>query len=618
MTTGKDLLHKTLDVLTDTLLNSRAPQGHWRGLLSSSSLSTATAVFALSTVDKEKYKSLTSKGLNWLIDNQNQDGGWGDTVMSVSNISTTMLCWSVLAIAENSSRCEQAVAKAESWLTDFAGGLEPAVLAKALDLQYGKDRSFSAPILTMCALAGRLGNAENAWRLIKPLPFELALCPHQLFKWLRLPVVSYALPALIAIGQANYFHRKPKNPFAWALRHLARRKTLDVLQNIQPQNGGFLEATPLTAFVVMSLAGSSKKDNEVVRKGTQFLTDSARNDGSWPIDTDLAIWVTTLSVNALAANSDFQKVLSSQERRAICNWLLASQYHHVHPYTHAAPGGWAWTDLPGAVPDADDTAGALIALRNLSLLDDDVTQAVITGIKWLIGLQNHDGGIPTFCRGWSALPFDRSAPDITAHTVAGMGVWFDDLSAGLQKQVDKSIKKSLAYLQRIQREDGSWIPLWFGNQSVTKQENPVYGTSRVLSGLSRLPKRFSAAYLPMIHKGEQWFLSIQNQDGGWGGAESVNSTVEETALSVDALAGLLPNVIPTTAGNTKFPLHNKAVQTAISQGVSWLIDKTKAGVSVNPSPIGLYFARLWYYEQLYPVIFATAALQKVKNLYIAT
>ncbi|MHC4640790.1 MAG: prenyltransferase/squalene oxidase repeat-containing protein [Planctomycetota bacterium] len=614
MTKDKNSLHKTLKVLTDTLLKSRVPQGHWRGRLSSSALSTATAVFALSTVDKEKYTSLTDKGLIWLIENQNRDGGWGDTVMSASNISTTMLCWSALAIADESSHCEQAIAKAESWLADFAGGVEPAVLAKALDLQYGKDRSFSAPILTMCALAGRLGDAENAWRLIKPLPFELALCPHRLFKWLRLPVVSYALPALIAIGQANYFHRKPKNPLVKTLRHLARRKTLDVLQNIHPQNGGFLEATPLTAFVVMSLAGSSKKDNEVVRKGTQFLTDSARNDGSWPIDTDLAIWLTTLSVNALAANSDFQKVLSSQERRAICNWLLASQYHHIHPYTHAAPGGWAWTDLSGAVPDADDTAGALIALRNLGLLNDDVTQAVIAGIKWLVELQNHDGGIPTFCRGWSALPFDRSAPDITAHTVAAMGVWFDDLPAGLQKQVDKSIKNSLAYLQRIQREDGSWIPLWFGNQAAPNQENSVYGTCRVLTGLCHLPKRFSAAYLPMMQKGGKWLLSIQNQDGGWGGAESVGSTVEETALSVDALAGLLLKGIQTTAGNTKFPLHNEALQSTISQGVSWLIDNTKAGVSVNPSPIGLYFARLWYYEQLYPVIFAASALQKVKNL----
>ena len=628
MAMDKNSLDNTLAALTDRLLQARVSKDHWRGRLSSSALSTAAAVFALSTVDKTKYESLISKGLNWLIDNQNGDGGWGDTILSVSNISTTMLCFSALALAERSHRSEQAVAKAESWLADFVGGLEPGVLrkstwgrlmaeplrlAEAVSLQYGKDKSFSAPILTMCALAGRLGNAEKAWRLVKPLPFELAICPHQLFKWLRLPVVSYALPALIAVGQAHYYHRKPINPVARALRHLSRHKTLNVLKNLQPQNGGFLEAAPLTAFVVMGLASSAQKDNEVVLKGTQFLIDSARDNGSWPIDTDLAIWLTTLSVNALAANPDFQNVLSLQERTAVRNWLLASQYRYIHPYTHAAPGGWAWTDLPGAVPDADDTAGALIGLRNLGLLENSdeqraTSKAVIAGIKWLMGLQNHDGGIPTFCRGWSALPFDRSAPDITAHAIGAMGVWFDELPAELQRQMDKSIKKALNWLQRVQRKDGSWVPLWFGNQFASNQENPLYGTSRVLSGLCHLPKRFISAYSQMMQKGAGWLLSNQNQDGGWGATESVSPTIEETALSVDALAAV----------STKSPVPAEAVRSAISQGVSWLIENTKAGASVKPSPIGLYFARLWYYEQLYPLIFATSALQKVQNMGIVT
>ena len=34
------------------------------------------------------------------------------------------------------------------------------------------------------------------------LPFELACLPHRLLRFLRLPVVSYAVPALVAIGQA--------------------------------------------------------------------------------------------------------------------------------------------------------------------------------------------------------------------------------------------------------------------------------------------------------------------------------------------------------------------------------------------------------------------------------
>ena len=54
--------------------------------------------------------------------------------------------------------------------------------------------------------------------------------------------------------------------------------------------------------------------------------------------------------------------LSDEQQHRTRAWLLAQQHRQVHPYTRAAPGGWAWTDLSGGVPDADDTSGALLAL----------------------------------------------------------------------------------------------------------------------------------------------------------------------------------------------------------------------------------------------------------------
>jgi squalene-hopene/tetraprenyl-beta-curcumene cyclase len=630
-------LEETLKALKERLMQARLPEGCWEGRLSGSALSTATAVFALSVVDKTKYDSLIRKGLDWLIENQNSDGGWGDTVSSLSNISTTMLCWSALAIAEQSNRYAEAVAKAESWLVDFAGSLEAGALTEAVDKQYGRDRSFSAPILTMCALAGRLGEPRQAWRRIKPLPFELAMLPHTLFKWLRLPVVSYALPALIAVGQTCYHHRRPINPIARVVRRLSRRRTLHVLRGIQPENGGFLEAAPLTAFVVMSLASSGERENDVVSKGVEFLVRSVREDGSWPIDTNLATWVTTLSVNALAAAPEWRQgqgpadgVLPACEREKIRRMLLESQVRCEHPYTHAAPGGWAWTALPGAVPDADDTAGALIALHNLGPPDEVVTGSAIAGIRWLLGLQNSDGGIPTFCRGWTNLPFDRSAPDLTAHALAAFAVWADSIPPVVQGRVGfrQAIRKGLDYLEHAQKQDGCWVPLWFGNQSAAadqsapNQENPVYGTAKVLTGLHQsfdrlrtpLPSEFASAYAPMLEKAAKWLVSVQNSDGGWGGDKSVASSIEETALAVDALAELLLSLSSVTFGAGQASPSSQAIQSAVSRGVSWLIEHTGKGTSVEPSPIGLYFAKLWYFEDLYPVIFTVSALQKVKNL----
>src|SRR4029077_15266961 len=136
--------------------------------------------------------------------------------------------------------------------------------------------------------------------------------------------------------------------------------------------------------------------------------------------------------------------------------------------THAAPGGWAWTNLPGGVPDADDTAGALLALRLLGIPDGeprkDVLGAALAVTTWLLDIQNRDGGIPTFCRGWGALAFDRSTPEITAHALHAWNVWYPHFDETLRRDLQARCKRAVKFLAASQRSDGSWIPLWFGNE----------------------------------------------------------------------------------------------------------------------------------------------------------
>src|SRR5215831_7731173 len=86
-------LEKTYQTARAALLAERTPEGHWVGELSASALSTATAVSALALVQRHtapagRFDALIAGGVRWLADHQNADGGWGDTVKSVSNIST--------------------------------------------------------------------------------------------------------------------------------------------------------------------------------------------------------------------------------------------------------------------------------------------------------------------------------------------------------------------------------------------------------------------------------------------------------------------------------------------------------------------------------------------------
>ncbi len=597
-----DISHQRLSAAERTaceaLLCERNEAGTWVGELSTSALSTATATLALHLYSvsghagerAEEIERLVESGRNWLVEQQNADGGWGDTALSFSNISTTMLAHATLAAvsetrpaesedrqAESEDRQAEVMVGAESYI-ERAGGVD-AVLAR-----YGSDRTFSVPILTHCALAGTVD-----WRSVIALPLELAALPAGFYKTVRLPVVSYALPALIAIGLVRFHSRPPRNPLAWLVRRLARGRVLRVLESIQPTNGGFLEAAPLTSFVTMSLVGCGLADHRVTHKAVDFLVDSVRADGSWPIDTNLATWVTTLSVNALGDR------LPQQQRSVIRSWLLGQQYREVHPYTNADPGGWAWTDLPGGVPDADDTPGAMLALLEGGAGESaEVSESIEAGSGWLLSLQNRDGGWPTFCRGWGTLPFDRSSQDITAHVLRAL-MAAEAVNPEVATRFQQPIRRGFEFLEQRQRGDGAWVPLWFGNQHVAEDENPVYGTARVLEAWWAAGRQDQEP----AARAREWLAGAQNSDGGWGGDADTVSSVEETALAVQALLGRGQDT-------TGLPIGEKQA----AAGVEWLIERVENGTWIKSQPIGFYFARLWYFEKLYPMIFTVAALRR--------
>lgn len=616
------------------LLAERGSYGHWEGRLASSPLSTATAISALVLAEQhgrrvgndnfitEIYQSDLSEqviaSLYWLARQQNDDGGWGDTDKSLSNIATTMLVRAAFHLTGVPAKYADLLERADRYVEKHGG-------VAGLLRRYGKDKTFAVPILTNCALADLV-----PWRAVPALPFELACLPQSFYRFLKLPVVSYAIPALVAVGQARYYHKKPANPIARWIRSRAIQPSLEVLQRVQPESGGFLEATPLTSFVVMSLASIGLAEHRVTRRGIEFLLASVRADGSWPIDTNLATWNTTLAVNALGNAPDGLATSTlGPSASGLLDWVLDCQQREIHPYTGTPPGGWAWTDLSGGVPDADDTPGALLALstwrRQSDTIDcERIRAAAVAGVRWLLDIQNRDGGWPTFCRGWGYLPFDRSGSDLTAHVIRALLAWRGNLVAAnhrddetptirlakieesdssdvrqLDARIDVAVDRGLGYLAASQRADGSWTPLWFGNQFDVNEQNPIYGTAKVLLAY----RDFGLLGSEPARRGLAWLAAVQQADGGFGGGPAAtekgfsqqSSCVEETALATEALLAAR---------------GESSLQVAAEKGLVWLIAAVEEGRHRESSPIGFYFAKLWYYEALYPIIFTVSALSQ--------
>jgi squalene-hopene/tetraprenyl-beta-curcumene cyclase len=164
----------------------------------------------------------------------------------------------------------------------------------------------------------------------------------------------------------------------------------------------------------------------------------------------------------------------------------------------------------------------------------------------------------------------------------------------------RAVSRGFDFLEKRQDPSGCWYPLWFGNQDRADEENPVYGTAKVLLAYADYERGDEPC-----RRGLGYLVEHQNPDGGWGGGPSVpyrvasaasaeqGSSVEETAWALEALlsCGSMMDLKPT-----------------IMRALDWLVSATMNDCALTPWPIGFYFAKLWYHERLYPQIAATAAL----------
>ena len=590
---NSDAISQKYNELLQTLLSERNSEGFWSGRLSTSALATAVGIVALKVSASSADRQRTDDGFAWLCRNINSDGGFGDTSESLSNVSTTLLCYAAVSYCQTDNNGLFTLKAMEKWLSEKGITIDSGSVTVSILKFYGNDYTFSLPILSMLILCEVI--PASSVEKIPRLPFELTLLPSSFYRFLNLRVVSYALPALIGVG--IYLHRNRKKGFLrrGVIRDRFVKPSVNKLTGLVPDSGGFLEAIPLTGFVSMCLIASGESDNIIVSKGLEFLRVQQRDDGGWPIDTDLSTWVTTLSVKALGGQ--ISQALTNDEIEKLRNHLLNLQYTARHPFNDAKPGGWGWTSYSGSVPDADDTPGAILALLEMYSGSQEEIIAIENGCNWLIDLQNNDGGFPTFCRGWGKLPFDRSCADLTGHALLALlktaEILQRDISPIILAKVDRSILKATGYLTKHQSDDGSWLPLWFGNQFTGDKTNPVYGTAKVGIYLSdclafqRPEREFMNRLTRLVNKARVYLLTQQNADGSWGGGKGVPGTIEETSLAVSALV----------AG------HNEAC----GRGVKWLGKQEK----ITSAPIGLYFALLWYDEKMYPLIYYTEALRRI-------
>lgn len=367
----------------------------------------------------------------------------------------------------------------------------------------------------------------------------------------------------------------------------------------------YMTSTFLMIFALLSLKYPPR--HGVIQKAMAGLSDMIfpLTQGAHLQETTSTVWDTSLILTALTKGGVFFdhaaikkgiNYLLSKQHRKWGDWYLRN------PYT--IPGGWGFSDSNTINPDVDDTLQSLEAIA-------PAVQAGLAqvewerGLRWLLSMQNEDGGWPAFERNTNkawlrVLPYrdgktiwgDPSTADLTGRVLLFLG-------SHLHWTIDRpEVRRAWSWLYHRQRMDGSW----FGRWGISY----IYGTWAALKGLT-------AVGVPItnisVQKGIRFLLNKQRSDGGWG--ESCYSDVEQRFISLS----FSTPVQTAWALDALIACHDQPIP-AIEKGIARLLElmeERKPAAWSYPTGAGLtgqFYINYHSYPYVWPLITLAHYLDK--------
>ena len=629
-----EALEASIAAATRAVLAARQADGHWVFELEADATIPAEYVLLRHYLGEPVDTVLEGKIANYLRRVQGAHGGWPLVHDGDFDMSASVKAYFALKMMGHSPDAPHMM-RAREAIRSRGGAIHSNVFTRVMLAMFGVMK----------------------WRSVPVIPVEIMLLPlwfpfhiNKMSYWARTTVVPLLVLAALkprarnadAIDLDELFlqpphsigmtAKAPHQSWGWFLFFRGLDSVLRALEPLSPKKLRTRAIDAAVAFIEERLNGedglgaiyppianaimmydalgkpADYPSRAVTRRALERLL-VIREDEAYCQPCVSPVWDTSLTCHAMFEAGD--KEALSSARQAL-DWLKPKQVLDVKgdwavKSPQVRPGGWAFQYNNDYYPDLDDTAVVVMAMDRAKRLDQtgEYDAAIARGREWIEGMQSRNGGWAAFDVNnleyyLNNIPFsdhgallDPPTEDVTARCVSMLA----QLGATLQNS--KALSDGVGYLRRTQLAEGSWYGRWGLNY--------IYGTWSALCALNAAGVDHGD---PVIRKGADWLLSIQNKDGGWGedarsyrldynGFEVAPSTASQTAW---ALLGLM------AAG--------EVAHRAVAKGIQYLTaTQTEKGLWDEQRFTATGFPRVFYLRYHgYPKFFPLWALARYRNL----
>jgi len=649
------LLFTALERTRRCLLDRQAADGHWVGELQGDTILESEYILLMAFLGRERDQRV-AKAARYLLTQQMSEGGWNNYPDGPADLSVSVKAYFALKLAGHDP--EAAYMRQACEVIRALGGAARCnsftqfYLALLGQFPYANCPAVPPEMMLLPRWAYFNIYAMSSWtRTIviplsifyahkpsRPLPPELGIrelfleppetprWPHpptqRWLSWTNLFLVLDQVLKLLGPGQGRvkwglpadddrdpegtnrvFPFRFQLSPLGWLRAVSLKKAHAWLLQHFQDSDGVGAIYPPIIYTIIslhcLGYADDSPEMQWALKQLDNLMIEEEETLRIQPCFSP--VWDTALTLIALA---DAGVSGRDEAVQNAAHWLFEREVRQPGDWSKMNPGlepaGWFFEYRNGFYPDVDDTAMVLTALAKTGQASHPRGRpAAERGLRWLLGMQNRDGGWAAFDRDndhevLTRVPFadhnamlDPSCPDITARVLEALGYY------GYSTE-HPQVARALEFLQSRQEDSGAWLGRWGVNY--------IYGSWQVLTGLRSIG--FDMHH-PMVRKAVRWLKQVQQPGGSWG----------ETCRSYDdpSLAGQgTPTASQTAWALLALLAAGEAHSEAVRAGIDYLLlTQQTDGTWHEDHFTGTGFPKVFYLKyHMYSIYFPLMALAR--------